>query len=129
MTFLEAAIVLLLLLQIKHWYIDFVNQTMDEVHSKGIYGDRLGLWHSAKHGIGTALCIALLAGFDIDNLSFCLLIGFLDFAIHYHVDWAKINLNKKYNYTVETPQFWIWLGADQMVHQLTYLLILYLTFI
>ena len=129
MTYLDALIILAAMLQLKHWYIDFVNQTMDEVHSKGIYGDRLGLWHSAKQGIGTAACIAVLVGPQLEGLVFCVVMGLLDFLIHYHTDWAKININKSKNYTVETPQFWAWLGADQLVHQLTYLLILYITFL
>lgn len=124
---LEAAIGLLALLQIKHWYIDFVNQSMEEVHSKGIYGDLLGIWHSAKQGLGTLFCILVLTGSGY--LFEASLIAFLDFVIHYHTDWAKININKKKNYTIETPQFWYWLGFDQLVHQLTYLLILYLVFV
>lgn len=124
---LEAAIGLLALLQIKHWYIDFVNQSMEEVHSKGIYGDLPGLWHSGKQALGTFLCILILTGSGFYFEAF--LLGLLDFVIHYHTDWAKINLNKKKNYTVETPEFWMWLGADQLVHQLTYLLILYLVFV
>jgi hypothetical protein len=124
---LEAAISLLVLLQVKHWYIDFVNQTMEEVHSKGIYGDRAGIMHSAKQGAGTFLCILLLTGSGFYPEAF--LLGLLDFAVHYHVDWTKININKKKNYTVETPEFWMWLGFDQLMHQLTYLLILYLVFV
>ena len=124
---LETAITLLVLLQIKHWYIDFVNQTNDEVRSKGIYGESLGIWHSAKQGLGTLLAIIAITG----NNYFleALVIALLDFVIHYHTDWAKININKKHNYTIETPQFWWWLGFDQLVHQLTYLLVLYLVFV
>ena len=123
---LEAAIGLLVLLQVKHWYIDFVNQSMEEVHSKGIYGDIPGIWHSAKQGLGTLVAVLLLTGtgFFVEAVS----VAMLDFVIHYHTDWAKININKSKNYTVETPQFWMWLGFDQLVHQLTYLLILYLVF-
>ena len=124
---IEAAIGLLILLQIKHWYVDFVNQSMVEVQSKGIYGDLPGIWHSGKQAIGTLLAVLLITGTGFVAEAF--LIALLDFAIHYHTDWAKININKKKNYTVETPQFWMWLGLDQLVHQLTYLLILYLVFV
>ena len=124
---LEAVITLLALLQIKHWYVDFVNQSMDEVHSKGIYGDSLGIWHSAKQGIGTLLCVLAITGHNY--IADAIFIAFVDFVIHYHTDWAKININKKKNYTVETSQFWWWLGFDQLVHQLTYLLIVYLVFV
>jgi len=36
----------LVLLQIKHWYIDFVDQDMVEVKHKGIYGHWLGMRHT-----------------------------------------------------------------------------------
>ena len=124
---LEASIALLALLQIKHWYIDFVNQSMEEVHSKGIYGDAAGLWHSGKHAIGTLFCILILTGTNYFSEAF--LLACLDFVVHYHVDWAKININKSKNYTVETKEFWAWLGFDQLMHQLTYLAILYLVFV
>jgi hypothetical protein len=52
--------------------------------------------------------------------------GLLDFVLHYHIDWSKININKRWNYTIEDPKFWAWLGADQLAHQLTYILITYL---
>lgn len=123
---LEASILLLVLLQIKHWYIDFVNQSMEEVHGKGIYGNALGIQHSAKQALGTLLCVLIITGggYFIDAI----FIALLDFIIHYHTDWAKININKRKNYTTDTPQFWWWLGFDQLVHQLTYLLIVYLVF-
>jgi len=109
--------IILALLFIKHWYIDFVDQTAEEVASKGIYASRAGINHSLKHGFATAIIMCMLL-FDWE---IALALGFLDFVLHYHIDWAKININKKYNYTVETPQFWAWLGADQLAHSLTYL--------
>ena len=65
----------LLALLIKHWYIDFVNQTTIEVHGKGIYGNLHGLWHSAKQGIFTALIF-----FNLDQPYYGVLVGFVDFA-------------------------------------------------
>lgn len=120
-------LLLLVLLQVKHWYVDFVNQSMEEVHSKGIYGTGPGLWHSGKQGIGTFLAVAVVTGWS--SVVYAAVVAFIDFVIHYHVDWAKININKAKNYTVETPQFWAWLGFDQLMHQLTYLLIAYLVFV
>jgi hypothetical protein len=114
---MDGFLFVLVLLQIKHWYIDFVNQSMEEVYGKGIYGNWQGVKHSLKHGIATALI------FLLTDVSFAdvLLLGILDSVIHYHIDWSKININKKHGYTVETPQFWTWLGADQLAHQLTYI--------
>ena len=117
-------IFLLLLLQIKHWYIDFVNQNNVEVASKGIYGDFHGVMHSAKHGIGTTLCILFVT--SPAYLFYATVCGLIDFVVHYHVDWAKMNYG---NRDITTPAFWNHLGLDQMAHQLTYLGLVYLMFV
>jgi hypothetical protein len=118
----DSIFVLLGLLFIKHWYIDFVNQSMEEVTGKGIYGNAHGIMHSLKHGVATFIIMC----FFLNDFPFSVIIGFIDFAIHYHIDWAKININKKYNYTAENPKFWAWLGADQLAHSLTYLWIVWM---
>ena len=117
MTMFDSIFILLALLFVKHWYIDFINQSMEEVNGKGIYGNAYGIMHSIKHGLGTFVVFWMF----IVDIQYCLLIGFVDFVLHYHIDWAKININKKYNYTPENPKFWAWLGADQLAHSLTYL--------
>jgi hypothetical protein len=118
----DSIFVILGLLFVKHWYIDFVNQSEEEVHGKGIYGNAYGIMHSLKHGIATA-AIFMLA---LHNFEISWILGMIDMAIHYHVDWAKININKRYNYTIENPKFWAWLGADQLAHSLSYLFLLWL---
>jgi hypothetical protein len=120
----DSIFIILALLFIKHWYIDFVNQTMEEIVGKGIYGNFAGVMHSAKHGIGTAVIICLATG----QINLGLMLGFLDFVLHYHIDWAKININKRWNYTPADHQFWTWLGADQLAHSLTYLFIVWKIF-
>ena len=116
----DGIFLVLALLFVKHWYIDFVNQTMAEVHGKGIYGNLLGIWHCTKQCLGTAAVLWFLISFEAG-----LVFGIIDAVIHYHVDWSKININKKYNYTVENPKFWMWLGLDQLAHSLTYVWIVW----
>ena len=95
--------ILLALLFVKHWYIDFVNQTNEEVQWKGTYLDWRGVKHSVKHGLATiAILFTVTSLNSVDVISF----GILDFVLHYHIDWAKININRKKNYTIEMPQFW-----------------------
>ena len=107
---------ILVLLQIKHWYIDFVNQTNEEVQHKGEYADWRGVKHSLKHGIGTFVCLWAVTGWS--NVEFAVFIGVLDCILHYHIDWAKMNYG---NRDITTPQFWNHLGLDQMAHQLCYI--------
>ena len=106
---------LLTLFVIKHFIIDFVWQTPEEVEHKGTYLDWRGVKHSVKHGLGT-MGILWAAGAGID---FGYLYGALDFVIHYHIDWIKMNATQ--HLTPSDHQFWVWLGFDQALHYLTYI--------
>jgi hypothetical protein len=119
MDYSSAIFILLGLLFIKHWYIDFVDQTQEEVDNKGQYGRWLGIKHSLKHGIGTLL---MLATADV-VLWFSITAGIIDFILHYHIDWAKMNWG---NRDITTPAFWNHLGLDQMAHYFTYLFIVWM---
>lgn len=112
-------VIFLLLLQVKHWYIDFINQNDAEIKSKGIYGDLEGIKHSLKHGLGTSAAVILSFGpfFAV----FAVVLGILDSLIHYHIDWAKSNWGNK---DIATKDFWVHLGLDQMAHQVTYIVFL-----
>lgn len=120
MTVLNAIFLMLILLQFKHWYIDFVDQDMEEVNHKGIFGHWIGVKHSLKQGFGTYICIALVVG--ADYWVYAIALALADFGIHYFVDWAKMNYG---NRDIQNPKFWAHLGLDQMAHQLTYLWIVY----
>jgi hypothetical protein len=109
---------LLLLLQFKHWYIDFINQTDMEVIDKGIYGGAMGIGHSIKHGVGTLLCLVAVTG--IDYLLYAVTLATVDFIMHYHIDWIKRNYGSN---DMNSKEFWVDLGLDQMAHQMTYLFI------
>ncbi len=111
-------LILLVLLQIKHWYIDFVDQSAAEVASKGIYGDGPGINHSAKHALGTFICVALVAG--PFYLATAAVLAVIDIVTHYHIDWAKMNYG---NRDIQNPAFWNHLGLDQMAHQFVYLIL------
>lgn len=117
---ITTAVFLLVLLQLKHWYIDFVNQTDEEVASKGIYGDEAGIGHSAKHGVGTLLAVLAVTG--IPYLPYAAVLAFVDFVLHYHIDWIKMNYG---NRDIRTKDFWNHLGLDQMLHQFTYIFVVW----
>ena len=115
--------IILALLFIKHFLVDFVFQTNEHVKHKGTYGNLKGIEHSIQHAVGTALMLIPFVGFEIAAL-----IGLIDGVIHYHIDWAKMSINRIWHYTVEQSQFWMWLGADQLLHSLTYVWIVWLLF-
>lgn len=108
---------LLALLFFKHFLADFVIQDQHMVKDKGTYGAVGGLIHSFQHTILT-LCVLLWF-----NPAMAIGLAIVDGILHYHIDWAKMNLSEK---LIPTDQkFWTWLGADQLLHHLTYLGIAY----
>jgi len=111
---IESIFILLALLFIKHWYVDFVDQSEEEVAHKGKYLNWLGVKHSLKHGIATAIIFS----FTGIGAVFYVFIGIVDFVLHYHIDWTKMNYG---NRDITTPQFWNHLGLDQLAHYITYL--------
>ena len=118
----DSILLFLAFLFIKHWYVDFVNQTDEEVAGKGTYGNAHGVMHSIKHGLGTlAVCMLFLDAFNL-----CLSLALIDFMLHYHIDWLKMNINRWRKITIQDKEFWMWLGADQLAHSLTYLFLIWI---
>lgn len=108
-------------LMTKHFIADFLLQFKYQYENKGTYGHPGGLIHAYIHG---ALTTVVLAPFLVKNL---ILIGVADAIIHYHIDWAKVNINKYNGWTpVNSEKFWLLLGMDQYLHQLTYIVIVYI---
>lgn len=112
---------LLIALQVKHFIIDFPLQNRYQWSNKGTYGHPGGIIHAALHGLGTGVILFYFT--DIGTAS---LLGALDMLIHYHVDWAKMKLNSKMRLTPADSNFWVLLGLDQLLHQLTYIAILFI---
>lgn len=112
-------VIILLLFQAKHWYIDFVNQSEEEVKHKGIYFDWRGVKHSVKHGIGTYIILI-----PFINIEWTLYLAAIDFLIHYHIDWIKMKFGER---DISKPAFWAQLGFDQFAHQVTYIFLTFTT--
>ena len=115
----DSIFVILSVLFIKHWYIDFVNQSDEEVHWKGTYFDWRGVKHSLKHGVATAFIML----FFVYDFELAVVLGFFDFVFHYHIDYCKIKFGNK---DITTKAFWAQLGFDQLAHSLTYLWLVWL---
>jgi hypothetical protein len=110
---------LFFLFLIKHFVIDFICQTRYQWSNKGTYGHPVGLLHAGLHGAGTALCLLAVSWEDI------LFLAGLDAIFHYHIDWAKMNLNARMGWTATTSEYFWWLlGLDQLLHMMTYIAII-----
>ena len=109
-------LLLILLFTVKHFVVDFVLQTQEEVEHKGTYLDWRGVKHSVKHGLGTLFILVSIGA----SFEYSWIYGLLDFLIHYHIDWFKMNATR--NLTPADRAFWVWLGFDQTLHHLTYIM-------
>lgn len=127
---MSAELVLLLLvgLTIKHFFVDFPMQKPYQWKNKGTYGHPGGLLHSGLHAIGTLIVLFVVlklyttAAVVYDVLIVASYLAVADGVIHYHVDWAKMNINAKFGWGPNThEQFWTLLGVDQLLHMLTYI--------
>jgi hypothetical protein len=113
----ERVLIALLLLQIKHFAADYLLQSSRHVQCKGIYGHRAGLEHAAIHAVLTVPCLLLVGVSALSALAGAA----VEFIIHYHEDWLKAQVNTRLKLTPEMRAYWVAYGADQLVHELTYL--------
>jgi len=107
-------------LMLKHAIADFYLQTPYQYLNKGTYGHPGGFMHSAIHVALTPLVYLVLVP---GSLLIALAIALGEFAVHYHVDWLKEQITHRNGWTAQDRGFWYALGTDQLVHGLTYLLI------
>lgn len=109
---------LLLLLQIKHCYADFVIQTYAQTVRKGIYRDLCGISHSLDHVWTTYVSLLVFSFFHPLTVSSVLAVGAIEGILHYHIDYIKVHYGSK---DQTKPLFWAQFGYDQLAHQITYI--------
>ena len=110
----------LVLFEIKHYLCDFVLQTAYQYRNKGIYGHPGGILHAGLHMMGSLPAVLILT--KTAWLATALLAS--EFVLHYHIDWTKEQINKRCKLVVDKTLYWIVFGADQFLHQMTYVVFL-----
>lgn len=112
-------IVLLALLLVKHFVWDFYYQPPYMWQNKGTFGHWGGVVHSGLHAFTTFI---ILLFFTAPLLA--LLLMLFEFVVHYLTDYAKMNINRIKGWGATTHnEFWQLTGFDQLIHQLTYIVI------
>jgi len=101
----------------KHAIADYFLQTRYQWFNKGKYGHLGGVVHSGLHVLLTVPVFFILPGATLMLASVLLAAEFL---IHYHVDCAKDSVVKARGWTSTDDGYWRAMGADQLVHGLTY---------
>jgi hypothetical protein len=113
---MNTTLLLIALLFTKHFIVDFPLQKPFQWQNKGTYGHPGGVLHAWLHGVGTFLCFLYFVPVNL-----CFILWMIDMTVHYHIDWAKMNINAKYGWGANThEEFWILLGLDQFLHAITY---------
>jgi hypothetical protein len=107
----------LLAFQIKHYFCDFVLQTKWQIMGKKVYGGPGGLLHAFLHAVASVPPLYLL-GVPLWMLV-AAPIG--ELVLHYHIDWAKSQIDERFHLADTESRYWIVFGFDQLLHQLTYL--------
>jgi hypothetical protein len=106
-------------LLLKHAIADFTLQTSYQVSNKVNYGHPGGILHALIHAVLTMPVYFILPA----ERAAILAITSLEFFIHYHIDYLKECAVGRYGWTPDNTPFWWALGADQLLHNATYLAI------
>lgn len=106
----------LALLFFKHFLADFCWQTDKMLRDKGHFWRLGGLQHAGLHGALTYVILMHFLGIQA-----CVMLAVFDAVVHYTIDWMHRRATVRM--TADSNAFWMWIGLDQFVHLLTYLLI------
>ena len=107
---------MLICLQVKHFVADYVLQPSWMLSGKGDLRRLGGYAHAAFHALSSlpALAIAGLAALELA------LLVMAELVVHYSIDFAKAGLSARNLAGPDTRAYWTLHGADQLMHQLTY---------
>lgn len=112
----------LVALQLKHFVCDFLLQTPYQLRNKGTYGHPGGILHAGIHAVGTLPALFILGA----GPGMIAAVIVAEFVVHYHADWGKEQFGRRMKLTPANALFWQALGFDQLVHQLTYVAIVWI---
>lgn len=116
--YINTSLIIVALLLLKHYIADFVLQTAYQLDNKGKYGHWGGVLHASIHMIGTFIVVIIFVKWPLAVIA-----AVFDGFVHYHIDWVKEKVNHHYDLHANDHRFWVVLGADQFLHQLTYIFI------
>ena len=118
---INAILLAFIMLAVKHTIADYFLQTPYQYLNKGTYGHPGGIIHAGFHALLTLPVFLILLPSSI-ALAIAIIVG--EFVVHYHLDWSKEQLVKRYMLTHADAWFWHLFGLDQLGHMLTYVAII-----
>lgn len=115
--YVGSVLLLLCLLQVKHMFADFFLQTPKMLSGRCRYAHAGRAQHAGVHVIGSVMVFALFGA----PVVFILVLAVLEWVVHFHIDFGKARYSEMKKLTPQQAMFWQAMGADQALHQLTYL--------
>lgn len=115
-TALETTLILLFLLQVKHLFADYFLQTQRMLMNRAVYAHMGRTQHAGLHAVFSAVAYLLIGAPPMFTIILCL----IEWVVHYHIDWAKGLYTEKAQDGPEDAGYWRAFGVDQLMHQLTY---------
>lgn len=112
----ENALILLVLLQVKHMFADFFLQTARMLAGRSVYLHFGRAQHAGLHALLSAFALLIVGSPIVFVIWLCVLEGLL----HYHIDYAKGRYSEKAGHGPMDRSYWFAFGVDQALHQLTY---------
>jgi len=110
-------LLLFCLLQIKHMFADFFLQTPRMLTGRCSYLHLGRAQHAAVHALLSILAYLVIGA----SFGFILALVAAEWAVHFHIDWAKARYSEKHALRPDQARFWQAFGVDQTLHQLTYI--------
>ena len=113
---------LLIGLEIKHYIADYVLQPGWMLAGKGNIFHPGGYAHAGLHAV-LSLLVLLVMGAPV-GLAAALCAA--EFVLHYALDYSKVVYSQGVHPDSKPQRYWALHGFDQLLHQLTYAVMIYL---
>jgi hypothetical protein len=108
-------------LEVKHYIADYFLQPAWMLVGKGDLRHPGGYAHAGVHAALSAV-VLLIAGTPLPILA-ALVLG--EWVVHYVLDFSKIHYSRGVHVDTSPRRFWALHGVDQLTHQLTYAVMIY----
>ena len=108
-------------LEIKHFIADYLLQFEWMIKGKHTVSHPGGYAHAAVHAVGTVIILKVAAL----STPIIITLALAEFVVHYVLDFGKARFGKNISSKDSPRQFWALNGFDQLLHQLTYVAIIY----
>lgn len=115
-TALQTTLILLVLLQVKHLFADYFLQTTRMLMNRGVYLHMGRGQHAGLHAVFSLVVFVLIGA----PMAFTWILCAMEWVVHYHIDWLKGRYSEKVQDGPEDAAYWRAFGVDQLLHQLTY---------